>query len=70
MPPTFDDQTVFYSLEQLSHSSRKLCLKLLEFIAEFQDLPIIGGKTSEKCKSDLALPTKTLYFDGAKLRVI
>jgi len=70
------------SLEKLSHSSRKLCLKLLEFIAEFQDLPVISGNQqtssssamasakSTKSPDKLAMPTKSLFFDGAKLSVV
>ena len=68
------------SLSSLSQSSRNLCLRLLEFIADFQDLPIVCGSRPNQSKtnnsfsssqrSDLALPTRELFFDGRKLHVL
>ena len=68
------------SLTSLSQSSRNLCLRLLEFIADFQDLPIVCGARpsqqkpnnsfSSSQRSDLALPTRELFFDGRKLHVL
>ena len=70
----------FFNLELLSHSSRKLCLRLMSFIAEYQDLPVIEGSgkapnvsRSSSMKSPrncLAMPTKSLFFDGAQLKVL
>ena len=67
------------SLKMLGESSRNVCLRLLEFIADFQDLPIVCGtrpfppKTNVDIasqSSDLALPTRELFFDGHKLHVL
>ena len=68
------------SLKLLGQSSRNLCLRLLEFIADYQDLPIVCGSRPVAHKShsslamsqrsDLALPTRELFFDGQKLHVL
>ena len=72
------------SLTSLGQSSRNVCLRLLEFIADFQDLPVVCGsrpfpsKTTNNTfqpvatsqRSDLALPTRELFFDGKKLHVL
>ena len=67
------------SLKLLGQSSRNICLRLLEFIADFQDLPIVCGTrpflpknniSPPSQRSDLALPTRELFFDGQKLHVL
>ncbi|XP_049846407.1 protein FAM91A1 isoform X1 [Schistocerca gregaria] len=59
------------SLRQLTHSSRKLCLNLLDFIAKFQELPVLQEELSNiynKQLSNVVLPTRNLLFIGGELR--
>lgn len=64
------------SLDQLNKSNDELCKTLLQFIGEYQDLPISENSVQqqmspdEKKLSHTALPTKELFFDGHKLHVI
>ncbi|PSN39281.1 Protein FAM91A1 [Blattella germanica] len=61
------------SLEKLTASSRRLCLRLLDFIAHHQDLPVLpeeSSATSNKraTSPSVALPTRCLKFSDGKLQ--
>ncbi|XP_063242692.1 protein FAM91A1 [Bacillus rossius redtenbacheri] len=60
------------SLKELTASSRKLCLRLLDFIASYQDLPVLPEETSvnphkRSSTPSVALPTRSLVFADGRL---
>nr|CAD7444314.1 unnamed protein product [Timema bartmani] len=60
------------SLEKLSASSRQLCLRLLDFIANHQDLSVLPEEISTNPSKRLsapsvALPTRSLMFHRGRL---
>ncbi|KAK7793931.1 hypothetical protein R5R35_011860 [Gryllus longicercus] len=59
------------NLEKLTRSSRSLCLKLLDFIGKFQDLPVLPDESGYSNKRTLspavAFPTRNLMFNHGKL---
>ena len=57
------------SLDSLTQSSTDLCRHLMDFISEFQDLPSVLDWSNNNNKFEPALPTKSIFFDGAKLEL-
>ncbi|XP_067004494.2 protein FAM91A1 [Anabrus simplex] len=61
------------SLDRLTASSRSLSLRLLDFIGQFQDLPVLPedlgtGSNKKTLAPMVAMPTRNLVFNGGKLR--
>lgn len=61
------------NLEKLTRSSRSLCLKLLDFIAKYQDLPVVpddnGSSNKRSVCLAVVLPTRNLTFVNGKLSI-